>query len=158
VSGCSALLPINLVFGQSLEDFNMCLHVKFGDTMSNTFGIDDEVPSQDGGGHSDDSVRVNGLIVAFLPKNAWILVCVRSNLIQRFLVLFICDICLLFLISSVRTNEMLGMLKTELQTWRLITSLFIDRVDTERFADENEDRMILDESVCCLKYFFCGAV
>jgi hypothetical protein len=51
--------------------------------------------------------------------------------------------------SFVRTNETLSMLKTELQTWRLITSLFIDRVDAERFAEESEDGMILDESVRC---------
>lgn len=51
--------------------------------------------------------------------------------------------------SFVRTNETLSMLQTELQTWRLITSLFIDRVDAERFAEESEDGMILDESVRC---------
>jgi len=45
---------------------------------------------------------------------------------------------------------MLSLLKTELHTWRLISSLFIDRFDTERFANENQDEtMLFDQSVCC---------
>jgi hypothetical protein len=59
-----SLLPIDLVFGQSVDDFNMYLYRELGDAMSH-FLLSELVttyPTRDGS-DSDDDMRGNAVLV-----------------------------------------------------------------------------------------------